>query len=169
MPNNTTRPTRDTDPAANPAPCPWPSLTVPLAPGDTAALTHLRALALRTLLSWNTGEEQADEILVVLSELATNALIHTDGPAQVQLTWHATQIRLDVTDTSTEEPDQRTGPTDGERGYGLALIAAALADEITCIPRGDGKTIRAHFDRAAECPTTGPLAADQPRPLLSTK
>lgn len=150
MPNRTARPTPRTGPATTPAPYPWPGLTVPLAPGDTGALTHLRALALRTLLSWNIGEERSDEILLVLSELATNALIHTDGPAHIRLTRHATQIRLDVTDTSTDEPDWHAGPTDGEHGYGLALIAAALADEITCIRRGRGKTISARFDHTTE-------------------
>jgi anti-sigma regulatory factor (Ser/Thr protein kinase) len=145
MPNRTTRPTPRNLTTLRPAPHPWPTLTVPLAPGNTAALTHLRALAQRALRSWNITDEKAEEILVVLSELATNALIHTDGPAEIRLAHRAGQVRLDVSDTSTEQPDQKTGPTDGEHGYGLALIATALADEITCTTRHDGKTITARF------------------------
>lgn len=139
------RPTPPDFAALRPASRPWHTLSVPLAPGDTAALTHVRALARRALRSWNIGDEKAEEILVVLSELATNALIHTDGPAQVRLAHRAGHIRLDVSDTSTEQPDQKTGPTDGEHGYGLALIATALADEITCTTQPNGKTISASF------------------------
>lgn len=148
MPNRTTRPTPRTVTAARLAPQPWNTFTVPLAPGETAVLTHLRALAHHALLCWGIEEERAGEILVVLSELVTNALIHTHGPARVRLTHRAGQIHLDVSDTSTEKPDQNTGPTDGEHGYGLALIASALADEITCRQRRDGKVISARFNGA---------------------
>ena len=145
MPDRTTRPTPPHFTTLRSAPRPWANLTVPLAPGDTASLTHVRALAQRALRSWNIADEKADDILVVLSELATNALIHTYGPAQVRPTHCAGQIRLDVSDTSTQKPDQKTGPTDGEHGYGLALIATALADEITCTAQRNGKTISARF------------------------
>lgn len=126
---------------------PWATLTVPLAPGGAAVLTHVRALARHALAAWRVDEEQADDILVVLSELATNALVHTSGPAEVRLSNDAAGIRLDVSDTSTEKPDQETGPTDGEHGYGLALITSALADEISCTHQPTGKTVTARFTK----------------------
>lgn len=147
MPNSPTPATASAEPLLCPASGPWATLTVPLAAGDTAVLTHVRALARHTLVSWHVDDEQADDILVVLSELATNALVHTSGPAEIRLTHHLAGIQLEVSDTSTREPDQETGPTDGEHGYGLALIAAALADEISCAQQPTGKTVRAHFTK----------------------
>ncbi|WP_169739953.1 ATP-binding protein [Actinospica robiniae] len=145
MPNCPTPATNPGEPLPHPAPNPWVTLTVPVAAGDTAVLTHVRALARHTLASWHVDDEQADDILVVLSELATNALVHTSGPAEIRLTNLLAGIQLEVSDTSTREPDQETGPTDGEHGYGLALIAAALADELDCVQQLAGKTVTAHF------------------------
>lgn len=137
--------TTNAEPHRRPMPSPWRELTIPLAAADTAALTHVRALARRALAAWNTDNELADNILIVLSELATNALIHTDGPAELRLTRCAGHIRLDLSDTSRDEPDWQTGPVHDEHGYGLALIAATLADKVTCTPQRGGKTISAIF------------------------
>lgn len=145
MPNCPTPAPSPDEPLPQWFPGPWTTLTVPMAAGDAAVLTHVRALARHTLASWRVDDEQADNVLVVLSELATNALVHTSGPAEIRLSRNLADIQLEVSDTSAEEPDQETGSTDGEHGYGLALIASALADEISYMPWETGKTITARF------------------------
>lgn len=122
-------------------------LTVPLATGDHAAIASLRHLARSALTAWGATVEQADDVLLVLSELATNALLHTNGPAQIHLYPRAGRLILDVADTGTYMPDLDTGPSDeGEHGYGLTRIALVLADSVTVTPHPRyGKTITATF------------------------
>ena len=127
----------------------WRELKIPLAPGDTAALASVRCLAASALTTWHVPEGRADEILLVLSELATNALRHTDGPAQLRLHRTKGRITVEVSDTSPVLPDFTSGPsvaTEDPFGFGLALIVTALADEVDVIPHPNcGKTIAATF------------------------
>ena len=127
----------------------WRELTAPLAADDRAAVSALRHLAHSALTAWAITPEQAKDVVVVLSELATNALRHTDGPARIRLRAHADQLILDVTDTSPSLPDFETGPDDDDEqphGFGLALIAAVLADTLTVTRHpGRGKTVTATF------------------------
>lgn len=122
-------------------------LVVPLAAGDHAAIAPLRHLARSTLSLWGITTEQADDVLLVLSELATNALLHTDGPAQIHLHPRAGELILDVADTGTRLPDLDAAPDDdAEHGYGLTQIALVLADAVTITPYPRcGKMITATF------------------------
>ncbi|WP_051451327.1 ATP-binding protein [Actinospica robiniae] len=132
----------------------WHELTVPLAAGDRAAVSALRHLAHSTLTAWEITSEQAEDVVVVLSELATNALCHTDGPARIRLRAHADQLILDVADTSLTLPDFITGPDDQDEqphGFGLALIASVLAGTLTVtVHPGRGKTVTATFTIAVD-------------------
>lgn len=110
----------------SPASRSWHELTVPLPAGDRAAVSALRHLAHSALTAWAIAPGQAEDVVVVLSELVTNALRHTDGPARIRMRAHADQLVLDVADTSTDLPDFATGPDDQDEqphGFGLALIA----------------------------------------------
>ena len=135
----------------------WRELKLPLAPGDTAALAPVRRLAAGALNAWHVPEKRADDILLVFSELATNALRHTDGPAQLRLRHTAGRITVEVSDTSPVLPDFTSGPESAAAdpyGFGLALIVTALADAVDVIPHPRcGKTITAVF----RVGTTGPV------------
>jgi anti-sigma regulatory factor (Ser/Thr protein kinase) len=128
---------------------PWRELTVPLAAGGHAAVGALRHLAHSALSVWGIAPGQAEDVVLVLSELATNALRHTEGPAEIRLHACEDQLVLDVADTSTSLPDFVTGPDDDDgqpHGFGLALIAASLADTLTVTREpGRGKTVTATF------------------------
>ena len=134
----------------------WRELKLPLAPGDTAALAPARRLAAGALNAWHVPEGRADEVLLVLSELATNALRHTDGPAQLRLRQTAGRITVEVSDTSPALPDFTSGPEAAAAdpfGFGLALIVTALADAVDVIPHPRcGKTITAIFTVGATAP-----------------
>lgn len=127
----------------------WRELTVPLSADDRAAVSALRHLARSALAAWGVTSEQAEDVVVVLSELATNALRHTDGPARIRLRVHADQLVLDVADTASSLPDFETGPDDEDEhphGFGLALIACALADTLIVTQHPErGKTVTATF------------------------
>jgi anti-sigma regulatory factor (Ser/Thr protein kinase) len=127
----------------------WRELTCPVAAGDRAAISTLRRLAHAALDLWGITTDQAQDIVVVLSELATNAVLHTDGPARIRLHAHTHQITLDVADTGPNLPDFDTGPdADSEEphGFGLALVASTLADALTVTRHPErGKTVTATF------------------------
>ncbi|WP_051451539.1 ATP-binding protein [Actinospica robiniae] len=142
------------EPGACPAAClasdrSWRELTAPLAADDRAAVSALRHLAHSALTAWGVTAEQAEDVVVVLSELVTNALRHTDGPTRVRLRGHADQLILDVADTSLSLPDFETGPDDDEdqpHGFGLALIASYLAETLMVTQHPEcGKTVTATF------------------------
>lgn len=61
------------------------------------------------------------------SELLANALVHTDGVAQLRMKWAGERLRLAVWDTSPKSPDFRAVGTSSESGRGLYLVQT-LAD-----------------------------------------
>ncbi|QPP10335.1 ATP-binding protein [Streptomyces bathyalis] len=89
--------------------------------------------------------ETVDNVVLVVSELVTNAYRHAGGLIALQLSGSAGNLHVHVTDPSPVLPYSRSaGPdTDLERvgGYGWALVRH-LAHEVTVRrePRG-GKTI----------------------------
>lgn len=117
----------------------WREALIPLGARDTAAVPLLRALARRILHGWRIPAGLVDDIELSLSELATNALIHTDGPVRVRLAYRASVVRLDVADTSphrpaTPCPDQTA---DAQHGRGVGIVAA-LADRMRTEPHPAG-------------------------------
>ncbi|CAM5445069.1 hypothetical protein SPURM210S_00576 [Streptomyces purpurascens] len=74
------------------------------------AVGHARRFARRTLRSWGVTED-FDAALLVVSELVTNALVHTDGQVRMDLTLINDRLRVAVADAS---PRSR-GETDQHR------------------------------------------------------
>lgn len=104
------------------------------------AVMHARRFTARTLRSWRVGEE-ADTVLLVVSELVTNALVHTQGSVRLDLTLAAGQVRVAVTDSSPRAPAKPV-VVDWEStgGRGLFLVEAMSASWGT-VPVGGGKQV----------------------------
>jgi anti-sigma regulatory factor (Ser/Thr protein kinase) len=88
------------------------------------------------------------DILLVVTELVTNAYEHGGGPRRVRLTRHDAPLRVtvEVEDVSARTPTvgkSRFGP-DHHRGRGLVLVAR-LAAEWGVTPQLEGKTVWARF------------------------
>ncbi|WP_328483863.1 ATP-binding protein [Streptomyces sp. NBC_00377] len=132
-----------------PAP-PEPRTEPPGTPVRTAAAARARARALVDA-RWNrvgrpAREEDVIDLLLVVSELVTNALRHGGGLAGFEMTPVRDGIRLAVRDHRDEAPAPVGGPAHlpaGHRvgGYGWPLIVR-LARQIVIdrLPTG-GKTI----------------------------
>ncbi|MGW9369588.1 ATP-binding protein [Streptomyces xanthophaeus] len=117
----------------------------------TAAVAEARRAArafLEALGQPAIGREQADTVVLVVSELVTNALRHGGGAYTLRLTAHPHCIEVAVEDPSPRTPRMRTPDlVDGTGGFGWHMVNdLALATVITPGPEG-GKTVRALLPR----------------------
>jgi MEDS: MEthanogen/methylotroph, DcmR Sensory domain/Histidine kinase-like ATPase domain len=88
---------------------------VPLAP--RAARRFVR----ETLRAWDEHELTVSAVLVI-SELATNAVVHANGPFRVSIRRTQSVVRIEVQDMSPQRPEQRLTSVD-LTGRGIALVA----------------------------------------------
>ncbi|GAB2717759.1 SpoIIE family protein phosphatase [Streptomyces bullii] len=104
------------------------------------AVMHARRFAARTLRSWRVTED-ADAVLLVVSELVTNALVHTQGPVRFDLTLAADRLRVTVTDSSPRAPAKPViVDWEATGGRGLFLVEAMSASWGS-VPVGGGKQV----------------------------
>ncbi|WP_328748817.1 SpoIIE family protein phosphatase [Streptomyces sp. NBC_00285] len=103
------------------------------------ARQHLREL----LHDWSSAD-QVDSAVLLLSEMLTNVLVHTDADALLLAEVHgetgARRMRIEVTDTSDDLPHKRRPGELASSGRGLMLVEL-LADLWGVDPRGEGKSI----------------------------
>ncbi|NED83784.1 ATP-binding protein [Streptomyces sp. SID11233] len=92
--------------------------------------------------------EAAETLILVVSELATNALRHGGGSYTLRLDATAESVHVAVSDPSASPPRERDPDlSDGTGGFGWHMIRH-LADDVTTVPGpGQGKTIYAHLNR----------------------
>ncbi|MFE0425116.1 SpoIIE family protein phosphatase [Streptomyces sp. NPDC058953] len=117
-----------------------------VAQNDPEALRSARQLVRSAVTAWGAGA-RADEIELVADELVTNALMHTEGPAEVTvriLPGPPRRLRVDVEDGSSALPRRREAGEDGVSGRGLLLVDR-LADAWGVDSRGSGKCVWCTF------------------------
>lgn len=82
-------------------------------------LAVVRRFARLTLLAWECGTA-IDDALLIVTELATNALRHGRGSPVLRLSVGAAHVRIEVFDDEPKPPVRRQAGADG--GWGLALV-----------------------------------------------
>ena len=99
---------------------------------------------MRQLLHDWDDEEQLDSAVLMVSEMVTNVLVHTDGDAllvaEVACGEKTRRLRVEVSDASDELPHKRHPGEMASSGRGLVLMEM-LADAWGVDPRGEGKAI----------------------------
>ena len=117
---------------------------LPLA-SDLRAVAHARTFLAAALTAWDAGD-LLEEAELVLSELVTNALVHTDSAAGVTLRFEPARRRLTVAvrDASTRHPRERHAGEDALGGRGLAIVEA-LSAAWGVAAEGAGKTVWAEL------------------------
>lgn len=94
-------------------------------PNEPESVTAARNFVRRALEGVPTDMAQTVELMV--SELATNCVRHTDGNFEISVEQDAEEIRVEAVDSGGGKPQLRSpGPSD-PHGRGL-LIVDALAD-----------------------------------------
>jgi anti-sigma regulatory factor (Ser/Thr protein kinase) len=116
-------------------------------PPTPAAVTLARKFCRQLLETWRVGPTVLDEVEVVVSELVTNAVRHSDDPIEVSLECPPNVIRVEVTDSSHRMPVTRdANPTyEPTEGRGLVIVQS-LASRWGIESEGLGKTVWCEFD-----------------------
>ncbi|MFI9586754.1 SpoIIE family protein phosphatase [Streptomyces sp. NPDC052236] len=104
------------------------------------AVMHARRFTARTLRRWKV-EEAADAVLLVVSELVTNALVHTQGPVRVDLVLRGDRVRIRVSDSSPRAPAKPViVDWEATGGRGLLLVEA-MSESFGSVPVAGGKQV----------------------------
>ncbi len=112
--------------AGTPAELRRPERVVPLA----------RDFTRQALYAWGwlpsaTADQRAaaEDVLLVVSELVTNACLHAEGPEELSITCEKKVIRLEVSDRGTGQPAPRTPHRAGRPGgHGMFIVQRLCLD-----------------------------------------
>ncbi|MEV0173534.1 PAS domain S-box protein [Streptomyces sp. NPDC050803] len=107
-------------------------------PAVPSAVPDGRVLLGKALVDWNCTAT-ADDALLLVSEILTNAVQHAEGPLGLHARRTATDLTVEVSDRSPHLPQPRQAAENEESGRGLLLVRT-LADSWGVQPTDEGKT-----------------------------
>ncbi|GLX20832.1 MULTISPECIES: ATP-binding protein [Streptomyces] len=109
---------------------------------------------------WPEGSEAEEDLLLLVSEVVTNACLHAGGPRELVLRNGLGLLRVEVSDDSPEVPVRRaTRDRSRPGGHGLVLLER-LAKNWGSVPAPDGRP-----GKTVWLEVTAPeLPTDPPRP-----
>ncbi|MFE0446048.1 ATP-binding protein [Streptomyces fungicidicus] len=110
----------------------------------------------------DADEPLAETLILLVSELVTNAVVHTGRPAVLRLSLPGAEagagevtVRLEVADRSGRAPVPRCVDGEATGGRGLALVDG-LADRWGWSAEGTGKRIWCELDRCTRGSRSAP-------------
>jgi CheY-like chemotaxis protein len=115
-------------------------------PAQLASVAQARAFLVETFATWGLAR-LADDGMLVVSELVTNAIRHAGTPCRLQLAADEAAVRIAVTDTGAGSPDPQPFSETESHGRGLRIIGAvSSAWGVDALP--DGKIVWADLSRS---------------------
>ncbi|GAB2597764.1 ATP-binding protein [Streptomyces capparidis] len=122
--------------------------------GTSGVVARARDFTREALHDWGwlpattpDGQAAAEDVLLVVSELVTNACLHAGGAQELRLRRDAKTLRLEVSDTSDDHP-QRRSPHRGSRpgGHGMYIVERLCSGwGAVAHDGGGGKTVWAEI------------------------
>jgi anti-sigma regulatory factor (Ser/Thr protein kinase) len=115
---------------------------VTLPDGPEGARSARRVMA-RAAVLWRLDREMTETALLLVSELATNAIRHGSPPVRLSLRLNRDRLRVEVTDSSPALPElTHSGPDQvGGRGLQIVQLLAARWGITSASSRRLGKTV----------------------------
>lgn len=120
---------------------------------DPAEVGRARRWARSRLAGSGIGDDEplAETLVLLISELVTNAVVHTGCPAVLRMLFGAGcpesgTVRVEVADSSDRPPQPRHAHGEDTNGRGLELVDG-LADRWGWQREGAGKSIWCEVDR----------------------
>jgi anti-sigma regulatory factor (Ser/Thr protein kinase) len=138
------------DPATVAATCLLPLPDPPVAPESmtfgAGSLRSIRRLVGAHAARAGLSEERIREFQIAVNEVATNTIVHTDGPGTLRIWSEDDAVVSEITDegriTDPLAGRRRVGP-DQTTGRGL-LLASVMSDLLQIVVDDSGNTIRIH-------------------------
>ncbi|WP_019546939.1 ATP-binding protein [Streptomyces sulphureus] len=122
--------------------------------GAGGAVARARDFTRQALHDWSwlpaaTADQRAaaEDALLVVSELVTNACLHAEGPEELRLGNGAKVLRVEVVDAGSGSPSPRTPHRVGRPGgHGMFIVQRLCLDwGVVRSPQGTGKTVWAEL------------------------
>ncbi|WP_239380000.1 MULTISPECIES: SpoIIE family protein phosphatase [unclassified Frankia] len=113
-------------------------------PAGPAGLGEARGHAHDLLTVWSVEADITDSVVLLMSELVTNALVHGRPPLSVRLRRTASRVIVEVADGDPRLPRRRHADFDDEGGRGLELVSL-IASRWGTRPAGSGKIVWAEI------------------------
>ena len=126
--------------------------------GESGVVPLARDFTRQALYAWGwlpaaSADQRAaaEDVLLVVSELVTNACLHAEGPDQLLITCDNKVIRVEVTDRGTGQPAPRTPHRAGRPGgHGMFIVQRLCLDwGVVRAPGVSGKTVWAELGAPA--------------------
>ncbi|MEU8852867.1 ATP-binding protein [Streptomyces sp. NPDC048564] len=126
--------------------------------GQSGVVPMARDFARQALYAWGwlpaaTADQRAaaEDVLLVVSELVTNACLHADGPDELWIACDNKVIRIEVSDKGTGQPAPRTPHRAGRPGgHGMFIVQRLCLDwGVMRTPGVGGKTVWAELGAPA--------------------
>ncbi|WNM35561.1 ATP-binding protein [Streptomyces sp. Li-HN-5-11] len=104
--------------------------------GESGVVPLARDFTRQALYAWGwlpaaTADQRAaaEDVLLVVSELVTNACLHAEGPDQLEITCDKKVIHIEVSDRGTGQPAPRTPHRAGRPGgHGMFIVQRLCLD-----------------------------------------
>ena len=92
-----------------------------------SAVREARSFLRRTLVAAAVADDVIDTILLLASEVVTNAVIHARTTSELRVIRTATVVRVEVADSSVLVPEMRVFDFESASGRGLAIVQAVAS------------------------------------------
>jgi PAS domain S-box-containing protein len=109
-------------------------------PPVAESVASVRRFAHNALTSWDIPVAVIGDLILVVSELVTNAILHSRSPIELRLSRTSDRIVVAVHDGSTAVPRRLQSNLEAEHGRGLHLVSA-ISDQWGVRPTEDGKSV----------------------------